>query len=124
MKKAILLSAALVMSGAVNQAKAEDVFLSCVLSSQELPRQDLVIQIRDGHVLYGSSAGNLVKVETIDKGSLSVSKNRVAFRQTWLDTKVQWDWSIDRESGDISIRYINTENKKQFLQKKGTCTGT
>jgi hypothetical protein len=124
MKRAILLSAAVVVVGFVHQAKAEDMLLSCVLSSQELPRQDLVIQIKDGHVLYGSSAQNLVNAETIDKGSLSVSKNRVAFKQTWSDTKVQWDWNIDRETGDISIRYINTENKKQFLQKKGTCSVT
>jgi len=122
MKPATALSAALILTALVSQAKAEEILLSCVLSSPDLPRQDLIIKVSNGRIAYGSTMASLVDVETIDKGSLSIKDSHIAFKQTWSDTHVQWDWNIYRDSGDISIRYINTENRKQFLQKKGSCS--
>jgi hypothetical protein len=122
MKKTIILSLAIMTTALAAPAKAEDLQLSCVISSAELPQQNLVVQIRDGRIFYGATASTLVSADTIDKGSLSISKSRIAFRQSWADTKVQWDWNIDLETGDISIRYINLVNHKQFLQKKGSCS--
>ncbi len=122
MKKAIIFIAATMFTGLAAQAHAEDIFLSCVLSSQELPEQNLVIQVKNGRILYGANASSLVSADTIDKGSLVLTKSRIAFKQSWRDTKVQWDWNIDRDTGDISIRYINLQNNKQFLQKKGSCS--
>jgi hypothetical protein len=122
MNKAIILSLAIMTSALAAPAKAQDFQLSCVISSAELPQQNLVVQVRDGHILYGATASSLVSADTIDKGSLSITKSRIAFRQSWADTKVQWDWNIDLETGDISIRYINLVNHKQFLQKTGSCS--
>ena len=107
MKPATALSAALILTALISQAKAEEILLSCVLSSPDLPRQDLIIKVSNGRIAYGSTMASLVDVETIDKGSLSIKDSHIAF---------------DRDSGDISIRYINTENRKQFLQKKGSCS--
>jgi hypothetical protein len=122
MKRLATLTLAATICGLIGEAKAQEMQLSCVISSAELPQQNLVIQVRDGHIFYGATASSLVSAETIDKGSLAISKSRIAFRQSWADTKVQWDWNIDLDTGEISIRYINLVNKKQFLQKTGSCS--
>ena len=97
--------------------------LSCVVSQQEGPRQDLFVKVSNGLVFYGPSREALVAAESMNKGSLSVSGDQISFRQTWPSNHVQWDWSIDRASGDISIKYINTQNRKVFLTKRGSCAG-
>ncbi|QGM45399.1 hypothetical protein [Methylocystis heyeri] len=122
MKRFAIFTLAATICGFVSQARAEDMQLTCVISSAELPQQNLVIQVRDGRIFYGATASSLVSADTIDKGSLAITKSRIAFKQSWADTKVQWDWNIDLDTGDIGIRYINLVNKKQFLQKKGSCS--
>ncbi len=109
--------------GLLGPAKAEEIMLSCVVSQQDAPRQDLFVKVSEGRVFYGSAISALVAAESMNKGSLSVSSRQISFRQTWPSNHVQWDWSIDRGSGDISIKYINTENKKVFLTKRGSCAG-
>jgi hypothetical protein len=114
---------AIMSCGLLGAAKAEEITLSCVVSQQDAPRQDLFVKVSDGRVFYGSSMSALVAAESMNKGSLSVSSGEISFRQTWPSTHVQWDWSIDRASGGISIKYINTQNNKAFLTKRGSCTG-
>ena len=123
MKIATPLMIAIMSCGLLGSAKAEEIILSCVVSQQDAPRQDLFVKVSDGHVFYGSSMSGLVAAESMNKGSLSISGGQISFRQTWPSNHVQWDWSIDRASGEISIKYINTENKKVFLTKRGSCAG-
>jgi hypothetical protein len=123
MKIATPLMIAITSCGLLGAAKAEEITLSCVVSQQDGPRQDLFVKVSGGRVSYGSSMSALVPAESMNKGSLSVSSGEISFRQTWPSTHVQWDWSIDRASGGISIKYINTQNNKAFLTKRGSCTG-
>jgi hypothetical protein len=123
MKIATPLMIAITSCGLLGAAKAEEITLSCVVSQQDGPRQDLFVKVSGGRVSYGSSISALVPAESMNKGSLSVSSGEISFRQTWPSTHVQWDWSIDRASGGISIKYINTQNNKAFLTKRGSCTG-
>ena len=123
MKVATPLMIAIMSCGLLSPAKAEEITLSCVVSQQDGPRQDLFVKVSGGRVSYGSSMSALVPAESMNKGSLSVSSGEISFRQTWPSTHVQWDWSIDRASGGISIKYINTQNNKAFLTKRGSCTG-
>jgi len=123
MKIATPLMIAIMSCGLLGPAKAEEITLSCVVSQQDGPRQDLFVKVSGGRVSYGSSMSALVPAESMNKGSLSVSSGEISFRQTWPSTHVQWDWSIDRASGGISIKYINTQNNKAFLTKRGSCTG-
>jgi len=123
MKIATPLMIAITSCGLLGAAKAEEITLSCVVSQQDGPRQDLCVKVSGGRVSYGSSMSALVPAESMNKGSLSVSSGEISFRQTWPSTHVQWDWSIDRASGGISIKYINTQNNKAFLTKRGSCTG-
>ncbi len=123
MKIATPLMIAVMSCGLLGAAKAEEIMLSCVVAQQDGPRQDLLVKVSDGRVFYGSSMSALVAAESMNKGSLSVSSGQISFRQTWPSSHVQWDWSIDRASGGISIKYINTQNNKVFLTKKGACEG-
>ena len=123
MKIATPLMIAITSCGLLGAAKAEEITLSCVVSQQDGPRQDLFVKVSGGRVSYGSSMSALVPAESMNKGSLSVSSGEISFRQTWPSTHVQWDWSIDRASGGISIKYINPQNNKAFLTKRGSCTG-
>ena len=68
--------------------------VSCVVSQQDAPRQDLFVKVSDGRVFYGSSMSALVAAESMNKGSLSVSSSQISFKQTWPSNHVQWDWSI------------------------------
>ena len=123
MKIATPLMIAIMSCGLLGAAKAEEITLFCVVSQQDGPRQDLFVKVSDGRVSYGSSMSALVAAESMNKGSLSVSGGEISFRQTWPSSHVQWDWSIDRASGGISIKYINTQNNKVFLTKRGSCDG-
>ena len=123
MKLAVLLMTAIVTCGLLGPARAEEISLSCVVSQQDAPKQDLFVKVNEGRVFYGSSPSALVPAESMNKGSLSVIGAQISFRQTWPSNHVQWDWSIDRASGGISIKYINTENNKVFLTKRGSCAG-
>jgi hypothetical protein len=122
MKRAIILAIAAAASGVVSAANAQEVALSCVISGADLPPQNLVVQIRDGRIFYGATASSLVSPDSIEKKSVAITSSHIAFKQSWRDTKVQWDWNIDLSTGEISIRYINLVNKKQFLQKTGRCS--
>jgi|GEM_PF-2673509 hypothetical protein len=123
MKIATPLMIAITSCGLLGSAKAQEIMLSCVVSSQDAPKQDLFVKVSEGRVFYGSSMSALVPAESMNKGSLSIGGGQISFRQTWPSNHVQWDWSIDRASGDITIKYINTENKKAFLTKRGSCSG-
>ncbi len=123
MKVATPLMIVVMSCGLLGPAKAEEITLFCVVSQQDAPRQNLFVKVSEGRVFYGQSASDLVAAESMNKGSLAVSGGQISFRQTWPSSHVQWDWSIDRASGDISIKYINTENKKVFLTKRGSCEG-
>jgi hypothetical protein len=123
MKTATSLAAVIALCGLLSPAKAEEILLSCVVSSKEAPKQDLFVKVSGGRVFYGSAMSSLVAAESLNKGSLSISNSHIAFRQTWPASHVQWDWSIDRDAGNIGIKYINTENKRVFLTKTGSCTG-
>jgi hypothetical protein len=123
MKIATCLAVASALCGLLGPAKAEEILLSCVVSSKEAPKQDLFVKVSGGRVFYGSAMSSLVAAESLNKGSLSISNSHIAFRQTWPASHVQWDWNIDRDTGNIGIKYINTENKRVFLTKTGSCAG-
>jgi hypothetical protein len=123
MKTTAPLAIALTLCGFLSPARAEEILLSCVVASQDAPKQNLLVKVSDGHVFYGQTMASLVAAGSMNKGSLSVGNGHISFRQTWPASHVQWDWSIDRGSGDISIKYINTANKRVFLTKRGLCTG-
>lgn len=122
MKLAKILSLAMVVC-AVSRAEAEEISLSCVVSSQGSAPQNLIVKISEGRVRYGASATELANADSMVKGSLSISASQISFRQTWPATHVQWDWSINRGNGAINIKYINTATKKPFLTKRGECGG-
>ena len=103
-------------------ARAEDIALTCSVSSASFPSQDIVLRIQGGRVSYGSDAQSLIDAESIEKSSLVVKSDKIAFKQLFASTRVAWEWKIDRASGDIEIKYINTENGKPFLTKKGKCS--
>ena len=123
MKAATPLMIAIMSCGLLGPAKAEEITLFCVVSQQDGPRQNLFVKVSDGHVSYGQSMSALVAAESMNKGSLAVTSGEISFRQSWPSNHLQWDWSIDRASGGISIKYINTENKRVFLTKRGSCEG-
>ena len=123
MRIATPLMIAIMSCGLIGPAKAEEIMLSCVVAQQDGPKQDLIVKVSDGRVFYGPSTAALVAAESMNKGSLSVSGGQISFRQTWPSNHVQWDWNIDRASGGITIKYINTGNNKAFLTKRGSCAG-
>jgi len=123
MKNAALLLFPLVLFGLATQAKAEQISLSCSIASEGAPKQDIVLEIRDGRVRYGSDRSSLVAITSIAGSSLVANSGVIAFKQLFPASHVAWDWRVDRATGEITIRYINTGNGKQFLKKSGTCAG-
>lgn len=110
---------ALAVWGIAADARAESLYLSCEISSTEGPRQDLIVEVRDGYVRYGQSASGLVEAGSISK--FAANGALISFKQNFPETQVVWDWTIDRAAGAISIRYINSANGKTFLTKRGSC---
>jgi hypothetical protein len=123
MKAATALSIAVILASFVGHAQAEEILFSCMVSSQDTAKQKLIVKIKDGHVSYGADMASLVGADSIIKGSLAIDGGHIAFKQTWARSHVEWDWNIDRGAGAISIKYVNTENKKTYLNKKGSCVG-
>lgn len=119
MNTARTLLLALALWGLAAEARAASVFLSCRISSEEGPQQDLFVEVRDGHVRYGSSATSLVDAQSIK--SFVANGAAIRFKQSFASTQVMWDWTIDRVSGAITIRYVNSVNGKTFLTKRGSC---
>ncbi|HXY59648.1 MAG TPA: hypothetical protein VEH76_13835 [Methylocystis sp.] len=99
--------------------RAETVALSCHVASAEGAQNDLVVEIGNGHVRYGPSGDALVAAQSIS--GFSEGGETIRFKQNFPATHTVWDWSIDRSSGEITIKYINTLNGKPFLTKRGTC---
>jgi hypothetical protein len=122
MNRAALLLAPLVVVAALAPAQAEDITLTCSVGSESFPSQAIYLQIKDGRISYGSDKDSLVDAESIEKSSLVVKSDKIAFKQLFASTRVAWEWKIDRSAGKIEIRYVNTENGKPFLTKKGTCS--
>jgi hypothetical protein len=110
---------ALALWAPASAARAESVSLSCEISSSVSPPQDLIVEVRDGHVRYGSSASSLVEAGSIS--NFTASGDVISFKQNFPATHVTWDWTIDRASGAITIKYINSANGKTFLTKRGSC---
>jgi hypothetical protein len=104
-------------------ARAEQILLSCSFAADNGPRQDIALEIANGRVRYGSNAGSMVNVDSLERSSLVANAGRIAFKQVWPATHVAWNWSIDRASGALTINYVNTNNGKSFLTKTGTCGG-
>ncbi|HMK90286.1 MAG TPA: hypothetical protein VK446_11725 [Methylocystis sp.] len=100
-------------------ARAESVALSCQIASKEGPSQDLSVEIANGRVRYGSGGSALVEAQSIS--GFSMNGGSIAFRQNFPSERVVWDWTIDRASGAITIKYVNTANSSTFLTKRGTC---
>lgn len=112
---------AIMCCGLLRAAKADEIALSCVIAAQDAPKQDLFVKISDGRVFYGASASTMIAAESLNRGSLAVSGDHISFRQIWPSSHVQWDWSINRGSGEIIIKYVNMGNNKAFLTKRGSC---
>jgi hypothetical protein len=104
-------------------AQAAPVTLTCSLGQEGMPQQAVILQIDDGAVRLGSDQENIVDAQSLEKHSLVVKKDVISFRQMFAATRVAWDWKIDRASGKVTQKYINTETGKSFLTKTGTCTG-
>jgi len=104
-------------------AKAAPVTLTCSLGQEGMPQQEVILQIDDGAVRLGSDQENIVDAQSLEKHSLVVKKDVISFRQMFAATRVAWDWKIDRASGKVTQKYINTETGKSFLTKTGTCSG-
>ncbi len=123
MKTAAPISLFILLLGFAAPARAEEILLSCSFASEGGPRQDIVLEVANGRVRYGSSAASMVKVDSLERSSLVVSGAHIGFKQIWPATHVAWDWSIDRASGAMTLKYISTANGKSFLKKTGTCAG-
>ena len=109
---------ALLLLAAASAARAQSVTLSCHVASAEGIQNDLIVEVGNGHVRYGASGDSLVAAQV---NSLSTGGETISFKQNFPSTNTVWDWSIDRASGEITIRYINTRNGKPFLTKRGSC---
>ena len=120
MKKAPTLALLLPLLGLASPAQAENALLACQIASQEGVRQDIVLEVRDSRVRYGSSPSSMVVVELAGK-SLVANSETISFKQNFPSTGVVWNWSVDRASGEITIKYVNSRNGKTFLTKTGSC---
>lgn len=107
--------------GTAAPARAEQILLSCAFAADNGPRQDIMLEIANGRVRYGSSAASMVNVDSLERASLVANAERIAFKQAWPATHVAWNWSIDRASGAMTIKEVNTNNGKSFLTKTGAC---
>ncbi|ARN80107.1 hypothetical protein [Methylocystis bryophila] len=105
------------------RAEAAPVTLTCSLGQEGMPKQELVLEIEDGGVRLGSDHENIVDAQSLEKRSLVIKKDLISFRQMFAATRVAWDWKIDRATGKVTQKYINTETGKPFLTKTGDCTG-
>ncbi len=83
MKIATPLMIAVMSCGLLGAAKAEEITLSCVVSQQDGPRQDLFVKVSDGRVSYGSSMSALVAAEFHEQG-LAFGERRSNFVQADL----------------------------------------
>jgi len=99
--------------------RAESLTLSCHVASSEGVHNDLVVEIGNGRVRYGASGESLVDAQSVK--ALSVGGSEISFTQSFPSTNTMMDWTIDRASGAIMIKYINTRNSKPFLTKRGAC---
>ena len=104
-------------------AQAAPITLTCSLGQEGMPQQEVILQIDDGAVRLGSDQENIVDAQSLEKHSLVVKKDVISFRQMFAATRVAWDWKIDRASGKVTQKYINTETGKSFMTKTGSCTG-
>ena len=104
-------------------AKAAPVTLTCSLGQEGMPKQEVILEIEDGSVRLGSDRENIVDAQSLEKRSLVVKKDMISFRQMFAATRVAWDWKIDRATGKVTQKYINTETGKSFLTKVGDCSG-
>jgi hypothetical protein len=83
MKVATPLMIAIMSCGLLGPAKAEEITLSCVVSQQDAPRQDLFVKVSDGRVFYGSSMSALGPRRIHEQG-LAFGKQRSNFVQADL----------------------------------------
>jgi hypothetical protein len=104
-------------------AHATPITLTCSLGQEGMPKQEVILEIEDGAVRLGSDRENIVDAQSLEKRSLVVKKDVITFRQMFAATRVAWDWKIDRASGAVTQKYINTETGKSFLTKTGSCSG-
>jgi hypothetical protein len=104
-------------------ARAAPITLTCSLGQEGMPKTEVILEIDDGAVRLGSDRENIVDAQSLEKRSLVVKKDVISFRQMFAATRVAWDWKIDRASGKVTQKYINTENGKSFLTKTGDCSG-
>jgi len=104
-------------------AKAAPVTLTCTLGQEGMPQQEVILEIEDGAVRLGSDRENIVDAQSLEKHSLVIKKEVISFRQMFAATRVAWDWKIDRATGKVTQKYINTETGKPFLTKTGSCSG-
>ncbi len=105
-------------------AWAAPITLTCSLGQEGMPKTEVILEIDDGAVRLGSDRENIVDAQSLEKRSLVVKKDVISFRQMFAATRVAWDWKIDRASGKVTQKYINTENGKSFLTKTGDCSGS
>ena len=104
-------------------AQAAPITLTCSLGQEGMPKTDVILEIDDGVVRLGSDRENIVDAQSLEKRSLVIKKDVISFRQMFAATRVAWDWKIDRASGKVTQKYINTETGKSFLTKTGDCSG-
>ncbi len=104
-------------------ARAAPITLTCSLGQEGMPKTEVILEIDDGVVRLGSDRENIVDAQSLEKRSLVVKKDVISFRQMFAATRVAWDWKIDRATGKVTQKYINTENGKSFLTKTGDCSG-
>jgi hypothetical protein len=121
MRRMMLVFRPLLAVSAAAQAAPDT--LTCSLGQEGMPQQEVILQIDDGAVRLGSDQENIVDAQSLEKHSLVVKKDVISFRQMFAATRVAWDWKIDRASGKVTQKYINTETGKSFLTKTGNCTG-
>jgi hypothetical protein len=102
-------------------ARAESILMACQVSTHQSATQEIVLEIRDGSVRYGSTMSDMVDALSLSRSSLVVTGETIGFKQVFPSSKVTWDWRIDRGSGTIIITYLYSGTGKSFLHKTGSC---
>jgi hypothetical protein len=102
-------------------ARAESILMACQVSTGQSAPQEIVLEIRNDSVRYGSTMSDMVDASSLSRSSLVVTGETIGFKQVFPSSQLTWDWRIDRGSGTIIITYLSSGTGKSYLHKTGSC---
>jgi hypothetical protein len=113
MNRMLLSAISLIAFAFLEQAKANDILLSCTLR----PGNRLALGIGNGHVVKSG-----MPLQKLDPKSVAIGQGYITFNQSFKT--YDNTWRINRATLKVSIKTVLKDNRRVVLDEKGSCANS